>query len=70
MKLQKTQPQPQPEYKFQNPEQEYLFAILGELRMQRRTINSMNTAIQVIGFIMILSVIGSCLLAVFGTSLF
>ena len=46
-----------------------MYAILGELRKQGKTISSMNTAVQVIGIIMILSIIGSCLLVFLGPGL-
>ena len=51
-------------------DQKLLYDILGELQEQRRTIKSMNTAVQLIGVIMLLSVIGGCLFALFGSALF
>ena len=49
--------EPVKEYKFESADQEYLYAILGELRKQRKTINSMNSMVQVIGWIVITSLI-------------
>ena len=62
--------EPAPQYQFESTEHEYLFFILGELQAQGRTIKSMNTAVQIIGLIMILGVIGSCVWMLFGSAVF
>jgi len=58
---------PQPS-KFETRDQEMLYQILSELQMQRRTTKSINTAVQIIGLIMILSALSSCYLLLFGTA--
>jgi len=60
---------PSPEYHSESREHKYLHAILGELRTQEETSRSMNQMVQIMGIIVLLSAIGSCLLAVFGPGL-
>lgn len=62
-------PPPRPDYEFESEEERYLYHILKEQHIHTKRLYSIGNAVWVIAWIMILGIVLSCLLAVFGRSL-
>ena len=62
--MSQTAPQPAPES--DTPDQKLLLEILNELKTHTRVLRAMNRTIQLIGFIVILGIVLSCIAVILG----